>query len=126
MDEETRDQNRLRLRVIDGIPPSLSDREARTISREMSALRVPISATRLQQLWSQEAIPTASESTALQTWRQYCVRDAQRIRDQNDRLQKVLWKAFAANVILWAGVAALYLFMHFPQMAESVVGTSIR
>lgn len=126
MDEATRNQNRRRLRVIDGTPPSLSDREARKISREMSALRVPISATRLQQLWSHEASPTASESTALQTWNQYCVRDAQRIRDHNDRLQKVLWKAVAANVIVWAGVSALYLFTHFHQLAESVVGTTIR
>lgn len=114
MDEETKEQNRRRLRVIHGIPRSLSGREARKKSREISALGVsPISAARLQQLRMRAgASPTRDEAASLDSWRDFAERDTRRMQTQVDRLRPWVRRAVWANVIVWTVVIGLYIASH--------------
>lgn len=101
-----------RLRVVDGIPASLSDREARAISREISALNVPpIPASRLQQLWAGSS-PTRNEAAALDSWRDFAERDIRRMQTQIDRLAPWTRRAIWANLIVWPAVVGLYIATH--------------
>lgn len=116
MDEETKDQNRRQLRVIHGIPPSLSSREARKESREISALRVsPISAARLQHLRA-GASPTRDEAASLDSWHDFAERDTRRMQTQVDRLTPWLRRAVWANLIVWTVVIGLYIASHIDAM----------
>ena len=101
-----------RLRVVDGIPASLSGREARAISREISALHVsPIPASRLQQLWAGSS-PTRNEAAALNSWRDFAERDTRRMQTQVDRLRPWTRRAIWANLIVWPAVVGLYIATH--------------
>lgn len=113
MNAEKDDPAVRRLRVVDGIPASLSGREARAISGEISALHVsPLSASRLQQLWAGGS-PTRDEAAALDSWRDFVERDTRRMQTQVDRLWPWTRRAVWANLIVWTVVIGLYMATHF-------------
>lgn len=105
-----------------GIAGSMSAREARSISKEISRIQAPpISANRLQQLWD-GADPTQEESAALQAWTAHCARDVQRIRDQNERLRWYLWRLAAAALAVATAVAVIYFATHAGHLMSQVSG----
>lgn len=121
-DIEGQDSTIRHLRLIEGIPASLSSREAHTVSKEISALPVrPVSPARLQQLWA-GANPTEGEIASLEAWSDYCARETQRLRGDTDRLRAITWRVIAATLVLWMVVAVIYLVTHAHEVMNQLSG----
>lgn len=123
MDDIERQDSTIRhLRLIEGVPASLSSREARTVSKEISALPVhPVSPARLQQLWA-GANPTEREIASLEAWSDYCSRETLRLRGHTDRLGAITWRVIAATLLLWMVVAVIYLVTHAQEVMSQLSG----
>lgn len=113
---------RPKLRLVAGLPASLSGREARNISKEIVRIHAPqITAARLQELWA-GAAPTNSEVESLQAWTEYCANEAKRIGDQNAQLRWYLWRLAAGSLALAVVVLAIYLVTHAGYLISQLTG----
>lgn len=103
------------LRLVEDLPTVLSGREARRISKGISAIGAePITPVRLQQLWA-GAEMTRGERASIQVWTEHRKRDLQQVRDDVTVLNAILWRLVPivlGALMLMTVIMSVYLVKH--------------
>lgn len=102
------------LRLVEDLPAALSGRDARRISKKISAIGAePISATRLQQLWA-GAEMSNEECASIQAWTEHR-------NDKADVLYAIFWRllpVILGALVLATAIMWIYLVKHASEITQ--------